>query len=243
MSNGKKYELYDDIILKYEFLISKKIDDKKVAFILEENANLDAYYRALNYLKFKMRTDKEIKQYLKKASFNETEIAFAIEKLNKEGYLNSNKYAEAYIDDAINLTMNGPHKIYLNLKNLGIDENVIDKYLSKISSEEWSRRIERIVEKKSRINKQSAPIFKKKMASYLIGLGYDSESIKSHLVDLTIDTDQAFRHTAEKMWNQLARKYEGKELNLRFKNKMLVKGFTYDQISKFVNDKFDENYS
>ena len=43
LSNGEKFKLYDDIILKYELLIERKVTDKKLASIIAENAKMEAY--------------------------------------------------------------------------------------------------------------------------------------------------------------------------------------------------------
>lgn len=235
--NGDKYKIYDDIILKYELLIDKEVAKKKLEKILEDNALLAAYYRALKYINTKMRTELEIRKYLERYEFTKKQIDYAVSKLKDEGYIDEKRYVQAFINDALNLTLNGPKKIKEELKKLGINEVVIDDYISQIDDGEWIPRIKRIVEKKAKVNKQGERAFKNKVYSDLILLGYYSEDIKEILEGYHIETDNVFKIEAEKIYNKLSLKYCGVELELRFKSKMFSKGFDSDVISSFLEDK------
>ena len=50
MDNGKVYSFYEEIILKYELLLSKKIEDKLLPSLLEENKKYECYYKGLERL-------------------------------------------------------------------------------------------------------------------------------------------------------------------------------------------------
>ncbi len=237
MNDGKSYKLYDDIILRYELLIDKHLDQRKLEKILEENDEMVAYYKAVKYIGMKMRTELEIRKYLKKGEFSSKAIKKTVDKLKKEGYLDQEKYAEAYVNDAINLGMSGPRKMRDELEKLGINDEIIEKYISRVNDEIWLERIERILDKKSKLNKVGEALFKNKMYSELIVLGYRSEDIKSALDNFSIDTSLAFEKEADKMYGKLASKYEGSELALRFKSKMFAKGFDSDSISHYLDSK------
>ena len=53
-------KLYDDVIVKYELLRTKDIDEKLFKEITEYNDKLEAYYKSLKYITRKLRTEKEI---------------------------------------------------------------------------------------------------------------------------------------------------------------------------------------
>lgn len=231
------YKLYDDIILKYELLIDRKIDKKKLDKVLNDNALLEAYYKALKYLNIKMRSELEIKKYLKKYELPSNAINYAIDKLKEEGYINSLNYAKAYVNDSLNLSLNGPQKMLNSLKMLGISERITYKYLDDIKSEMWKERIDKIINKKAKSSKLGESLFKSKMYSYLISLGYYSEDIKDCLENFHLDNKDVFQVEAEKLYNKLQSKYEGTELNLRFKNKMYLKGFDSDNINDYLSKK------
>lgn len=235
LDNGEKHKLYDDVILRYELLIDKELKKKKLEEILSENALLDAYYRALKYINTKLRTELEIRKYLFRYEFSNDQIDYAISRLKADGYINESLYVQAFINDSITLSLNGPKKIKDTLNKLGLNETLIDSYLSKIPSDTWLPRIKKIVEKKAKINKSGERVFKNKVYSDLVALGYYSYDIKSFLDSFTLDTGDIFKREADKMYNKLSSKYSGVELELRFKQKMFAKGFDSDDISNYLN--------
>jgi len=80
-------ELYDDIIIKYELLLKKRIKEEEFQALKKENLSFTGYYLALKYLNSKMRTKKEIEEYLKKKEIPKEMIEVALSKLETLGYL------------------------------------------------------------------------------------------------------------------------------------------------------------
>lgn len=237
LSNGEKYKLYDDVILKYELLTDKCLDERRLAAVISENAKMDAYFRGLKYISTKMRSKTEIREYLKKHDCVAHEIDYAVAKLEENGYLNERRYAEAYINDAINLGKNGPHKIKESLAKLGIAYQYIDEFLSSIDATVWQERIDKILQKRAKTNKAGDSLFKSKMYSELVALGYYQEDIKAVLEKSNFTSYEIFEKEANKVYDKLAIKYSGHELEMRFKSKMYAKGFTGEQISNFLRFK------
>lgn len=237
--NREKYKLYDDIILKHELLIVKDIKNKTLEKILNENQLLDAYYKALKYINLKMRTEYEIIKYLEKYDFSKEHIDNAIKKLRKEGYLDEEKYVKAYVNDTVNLSSNGPKKIKDSLKKLRINEDIIDKYLNDVEGDIWISKIQKILDKKAKVNKHGEKLFKSKVYSDLILLGYFSEDIKTCLDAYQLDAEDVFQREADKMYKKLSAKYTGVDLELNFKSKMYAKGFDIDFINDYLHSLSD----
>ena len=61
--------LYDDVIVRHELLLKKKLSDKEYEEILKENKALASYYEGVAYLSRKERTAKEVATYLKKKEY------------------------------------------------------------------------------------------------------------------------------------------------------------------------------
>lgn len=235
----EKYELYDDILLKYELLIDKSLNKKKLDNILKENDTLESYYDALKYLSRKMRTEKEIRNYLRKKEYSSYSIENSISRLKKEGLINQQTYVSSYINDAILLSGDGPLKIKDSLLKLGIDQTLATNEIDKIDDSVFEEKIKKIIEKKSKVNKYSNLIFKNKIKSYLIMNGYKEEMINGILNDFTIDTTKNFEKEAAKTMAILSKKYQNKELISKFKNKMYIKGYLMDQINDYISSNFD----
>lgn len=237
LDDFRKFKLYDDIILKYELLIEKRLTKKKLETIINENNLLDAYYQSLKYISIKMRSEVEVREYLRKKSFSVFEADYAVTRLRNDGYINEVLYVQAFINDALNLSLDGPKKISENLKRLGMNESLINEYLNKVDRKEWLNRIERVLQKKAKINKSSEKMFKNKITADLLNLGYFYEDIKNRVDDFHIDVSGAFLKEADKIYSKLAIKYSGTELVLRFKQKLFTKGYDADLINNYINEK------
>ena len=57
---------YDDLIIKYNLLAHKEIEEKQLEEYIKENVELEAYYKSVKYINKKIRTEKEIKNLGKK---------------------------------------------------------------------------------------------------------------------------------------------------------------------------------
>ena len=145
--------LYENIIIKNMILLKKDIKEDELKQYLNENIFYEGYYKALNYIKFRMRSTNEIEKYLAK-EFNKDLIEKIILNLTKEGYLNDDYFTKCYINDSINLKNIGPNKIIHELEKLGIDKSIIDKNIKVFTKEKEEEKIKKIIDKKVKTNNQ-----------------------------------------------------------------------------------------
>lgn len=222
--------LYEDIILKYNLLINKDISIELIDKIIDENRYYESYYIALNYIDIKMRSKKEIKDYLNKKDFDKKYIDFAINKLDGLGLLNSNKYIEAFINDKINLSNDGPYKIKRNLLEFDFNEDDVDKYLNNIDKNVWNEKIVKIINKKTSIMKnKSYYMIINKIKNDLYNLGYDKDIIDNNLSNIKYDNSNIIKE-----FNKISNKYTDKK---KIINYLLRKGYSYEEINNcFINE-------
>ena len=119
---NEEITLYEDVILKYDLLLKKKIDLDLLEKVLESNKYYELYNMALNYISIKMRSEKEIREYLLKKDASEEAINDIIEDFYDKNLLNSKLYITSFINDSINLKGIGPLKIKSDLIKNGFDE-------------------------------------------------------------------------------------------------------------------------
>lgn len=223
--NNEEYTLYEDIILKYDLLI-KDVNEKDLTKFLEENKRFEAYYVALKYIKAKLRTRKEIEEYLSKKDYNDFDIDYVTSRLEQEKYLDERVYAKSYILDAINLKNIGPNKIVMELTNLGIDKNIVLDELFIFNDHLAQEKIYKYIEKNINNNhNKSIYILKNKIKQNLINLGYNSSIINKCLNEYNIDDNEIYQKELEKVRSKLSKKYTGKELEYKIKQNMYRKGF------------------
>lgn len=221
-----EYTFYDDIIIKYNFLMKKEIDPLLFSEAIKENNELDSYYLSIKYITKKMRSEKEIEEYLKKKNLSSKIIEKTIKRLKKNNFLNDDLYLKAYINDQINLTNNGPLKIVKNLISLGLEEEKIREFLNNIDGNIWQNKIDKYINKKVSLNSSnSSKMFKLKIMNDLINLGYDKEIVVNVLNNYEIDDNAILKKEYEKAKKQLSKKYSGYELEKKIKERLYRKGF------------------
>ena len=119
--------LYEDVILKNNLLYNKDITLEILEKIMNENIYYEAYDLSLSFIEKKLRTKKEVINYLEDKGFNKRVIDETIKKLESVNLLNVRAYVEAFINDKVNLGNSGPYKIKKDLVNLGLDEDEINE--------------------------------------------------------------------------------------------------------------------
>lgn len=236
--NTLSITLYDDVIVKYNLLVNKEMDDNKFNEITNYNDLLEAYYVSIKYIVRKMRSKKEIKEYLKK-KYDDNIINITIEHLTKDGYLNEISYLKAYINDQLYLTLNGPDKIEKDLIKQGINEDEINKELNEINNNIWKERINKIIDKKIKSN-HKLPLnkFKEKVIYDIVNLGYKRNIINEILDTKEIKIDDSLIYKeGDKIYNKLIKKYSDNDLLYQLKNKLYQKGFGGEEISNYMAKK------
>jgi regulatory protein len=232
MFDNEELVLYEDIILKHNLLTKKDINIDELEEIVNDNRDYDAYNLALNYIEIRLRSRKEIYEYLKKKEFNENLINDVISKLDDLGLLNNKQYIEAFINDKINLSNDGPYKIRSALIDLEFEESDIDKYLYSIDQDVWKEKLEKIINKKKSLMKsKSYYMFITKMKNDLYNLGYEKDMIENALSNIEYESD-----ALEKDYNKAFRKYSNDKTKLI--NSLLRKGYSYDEINSLIKKDF-----
>ena len=229
-------KLYDDVIIKYELLRKKEIDDELFEEITKYNDRLEAYYKALKYITKKLRTEKEIENYLKKdytiKTINET-----IDKLKENGYLDKELYLKSYLADQVNLGMMGPNEIKNNLIKLGFREDEVNDKLQDIKDDIWLDKIRRHVKKKINSNKSyGVNKLKEKILYNLMEMGFYKSMIEEVILESEFKvSDDVLIKEYNKIKNKLNKKYEGYELETKILTKLVSKGFYYEDIKRVMN--------
>lgn len=227
LEDGTVLVAHQNLILKYDLLIKKSITNELRNIIEEENLTYIAYNIALKYIANKMRTKKEIKEYLLKKEVDETIANNVIEMLENDSYIKDETYAVAFINDKINLSNDGPNKILRELVDKGIDQSIAFSKIEIFDKETQKEKIKMIADKLIKNNKTKSTYFlKNKIIEYLSNLGYDKSLILDAINNISfVENNNIAKKEYEKIYKRLSRKYSGKELELKIRQKMYSLGF------------------
>lgn len=234
--NDLKIDLNDNIILKYELLLKKEIDQKTFDKIILDNNKEDIYNKAVNYISIKIRSKEEIYNYLNKKGYEKEDIVNTIDRLKKNNLLNDDLYIKSYIHDKFYLSSDGLNKIKKYLLDLKLDENIIDNYLDEIDREEIIDKLNKLIDKKIKSTKNySGNILKLRLINFFYELGYDKNDIEEVLNNKNlVDIDSGIKEY-NKLYNKYSKKYEGYELENLIRNKLYQKGYDLSEIKKNID--------
>ena len=234
LDNDEIITTNDQVIINNNLLYDKKINSKLLDKIKEETHYYENYNKILKMINRKMRSEYEIRKTLNKNEVLKSDEDKIINTLKEIGLINDEAFAEAYTNDRINLSLDGPYKIKKDLEDNHIESIYIENALSNFTDDLIDQKLKKIINKKVSANtKDTTYIFKQKTSLYLSNLGYSREDIASHLENITLDNSRLEKEM-EKIYNKLKTKYEGYVLYNKLKQKLYAKGFSSEEINDFI---------
>ena len=219
LSNGK-YQLildnkevittYDEIIINNMLFNGKELNNALLSEISLKNNYYDLYNKIIKMISIKWRSIYEIKEFLKKNNFEDSDSI--INDLKAKGLLNDLRYAKSYASDQINLA------------------KVIEEVMATLNDDLIHENLVNIVLKKSRLNNHYSLFqLKTKLKLELTNMGYETNDINDVLNKyLTVD-DNIAKKEYEKLKKKYEKKYQGKELEFKLKQAMYQKGFSISE--------------
>jgi regulatory protein len=143
---------------------------------LKDDAVVDmAYYRSLDLIMRRARSEWELRDYLKRKEYSPEVIDKVVTKLAQSGYVNDTDFAERWIDNRRLLKSTSKRRLRQELRQKRVADEVIDAALEKDVTDE--RQVLRdLVEKK-----RSRYPDKLKLMQYLARQGYSYDDIKAVL--------------------------------------------------------------
>lgn len=151
-----------------------EIDEKDLKKIIFENEKSKAMSRVTKYIGSSLKTQKQIRDYLRKKEYSNDTIEFVMSKLAEYNYIDDKKYAQAYV-----LTYGkkyGKLKLISQLKVKGVSEEIIECVLedNKVDS------IESVASKYLK-NKVMSYEVSQKLFRFLYSRGYEFDEINSYI--------------------------------------------------------------
>lgn len=223
--NNSKLTVYGNVIINNKLLNNKVIDHILLDKIHNENIECDCYHKALKYIRFRIRSIKEVTQYLQGKYFDQKLIMKVINQLIKERYLDDVAFIKAFIHDKMTINMWGPVKTFYTLKEKhGIKDTQLDEVLinSKLMTSNMLKIINNILKTNTRLSTKGV---QHKIYTKLLALGYQKEDILEHIKDVKIDEAKIYQQEYQRWYNKLSLNYHGDELDKIIKEKLWRQGF------------------
>ena len=231
MDNKEKIVTYDEVILNHNLLFNKEVSNELLNELNIDTNYFEIYNKVIKYISTKMRSELEIKNYLKKLNIPVDDSNKIVASLKKIGLINDKNYTKAFISDKMNLTSMGPYKIKKELEKHNIDETIIIDELNKYEDKYIYDKLNKLMIKKLKTsNNTSKYQLKQKILKYFINIGYDNNMINDSFEQNANNIDSNIENDYKKIHNKLSKKYFDRELEYKTIAKLYQKGYTKEEI-------------
>ena len=189
---------------------------------------------ALYHLSFKVRTEKEVREYLKKYDIEDTIASQVIANLKDENWINDRQYAYSIINANQLSGDKGPYLLSQKLSQKGVPKSTIEDVLKDFDFTEVAQRVaDKLLKKYT--GKLPARALQDKIIQNLTNKGFSYSDAKSAFDGLDSQVDQETTQELifkelDKQYAKYARKYEGYELKQRLTQVLARKGYDFSDI-------------
>lgn len=239
---GKKYLVYtscdddavsltEDIIV-YNKVLKNAIFTKEIwEKIKSENNESTLYNKVLHYIDYKPRTEKEIREYLKKLDTSLYVINNIISKLNNIKYLDDDRYAKDYILEGIR-NFKGPSLIYQKLDELGIKKETLNKYLGLYDKDiEYENALNIATKYLKQVSSHPSKKQRELIYSKLVRSGYSYDICSKVINALEYSEDDLDK--LNELYIKITCKTNDKN---KIITHLIAKGYKYEDIKKIMNN-------
>ncbi|NLY66168.1 MAG: recombination regulator RecX [Tissierellia bacterium] len=177
------FGLTKEIQLKYGLYEGMEIDKRFIEEVLLEEEKLKAKNKALKFLSYRQRSEKEVVDKLKKEGFSQEIIDKTVEFLKGYNLIDDLNFAKNFVMDKSNINKYGPERIKYELYMKGIPESIINKVL-KDYDDEYSVALELARKKINSYKNDNKSAIYRKLGGFLQRRGFSYECILKVLREL-----------------------------------------------------------
>ena len=163
--------LYKDTVVEYHLYENKEITQSEISLIKEFEVITDVKEKVRNYISYRERSKKEIKDYLTNKGIKEEVSKKVLADFEKAYLIDDHRFARAWIKDRNKNNPKGNFALKMELKNKGIEEAEIEDLLKCVDEKQNARKVLEKAFRKYGKKKTS----KKKILEYLKRRGFEIE--------------------------------------------------------------------
>ncbi|MDP4170972.1 MAG: recombination regulator RecX [Bacillota bacterium] len=245
---GEQYafSVDENVLIKFQLKKGLELDDFALMEINYQDDIRKSYNLAVGYLAARMRTEKEIRDYLAQKDMEEPVIKEVIHKLFEQNYINEQEFAFAYVRTQMNTTDKGVKIIKTELKEKGLAEGLIQSALELYPFEMQVEKALKLCSKYSKKNtNESKRLLNQKLESMLMRKGYPYE-----VINLAVNEAEQAEGEKNDEWDALVfqaekahrkySKYSGYEYRQKMKQALFSKGFSIELIERVLSNKNED---
>lgn len=169
------FALSETELLRQGIYSGQELTAEQLVALKDDSVKDKARYQALGQVSRRMRSEWELRDYLKRKTYEPEIIDFVINWLTEYGYVDDAKFADAWVRNRRLLKATSGRRLRQELRQKRISDEVVDKVLSEDETDE-RQVLSELVERK---RKQTRYQDKIKLMQYLSRQGFNYDDIKA----------------------------------------------------------------
>ena len=172
-----------EIVFQFGLKKGDVLTDQQIKEISINEEKKRAKDRALNFLSYRDRSEKEIRTKLKDVGYEENIIDWVIGELQRLKFLDDQRFAQSYAQTQMITRPMGEYFLKRELKQKGIDTELIEQTVEKIYEEkdQMSVALELAQQRKKRYSNIDEMKAKKRVSDFLLRRGFSWDVVSEVL--------------------------------------------------------------
>lgn len=240
------FSVEEDVLVEFNLHKGLELDEALINKLMNQDTLHKSYSNAISYIGLRMRTEKEIRDYLVKKEVDDVHIDEIIQKLFERDLIDDQEFANMFVRTRIQTSTKGPGLVKQELRAKGVSDKYATSATELFTYGIQYEKAEAVVEK--RMRRSSKDSFTKQMQQIratLMRNGFTGDVIQDVIkeVDDQKDTDEeweAIKKQGEQLLSKHGRKLSGFKLRQKAKEGLYRKGFQGSLIDTFLDEALEE---
>ena len=179
------FGLDEEVLYKFGLKKGESLTQQQIKKITKEERKKEAKDVALKFLSFSRRTEKQVKEKLRKKEFDEKTINSTIDKLKEFDLINDFEFATSWVKDRLAFKPRGKRLLKQELWKKGIRKDIIERVTEELCQDEEKKALELVEKIKKRYKNLEPQVAKRRMYNLLLRRGFSYGTSKNALGFLT----------------------------------------------------------
>ena len=246
LSNKEKYKISEDDFFENKYKAKQQLSEKDLKQLAIISNFHNAYLKALNKLKYKDRSEWEIRHLMyEDFELNKGQVDKIINKLKRYGFIDDVRYIKEFHERS-NRKYWGYNKVKSKLVDVRISSKLISEHLIYNYQQQLDLATNFLNKEVKKIKNKTQKQVKNKLYSKLQYRGFKNDVIKAAVDKIEIAYDQKLEEKLlKKDFDKAYRRYRKKAEGYELRNKVFAflarRGFRFEDINKMLDEMENEN--
>lgn len=246
LKDGEKdyyaFSVDEAILVKNMLRKDMELTDAELENLMKETSSYKAYSLCIQFLSYRMRTKREIYNYLIKKEIDEEAIPEIIDRLVREKLVDDREFALMFTRTRIQTSLKGPTVVKQEIMEKGVTSEIADEAIELFTYDIQKEKAEKLLDKKSKQQQKHSHFKEKqKLQQHLMEKGFRGDVVKELLEEWNEQKDtseewNAVKYQGERLWRRHSKQLTGYSLNQKVKQGLYQRGFNREWIEKFLNE-------